>query len=165
MGVDIAVIASSAGTTAGIAVAAFMASRRVWKKRFSPMVDGLSKALMVVNGREAVTLPENPDVELAPAIPGALERLEKIESTCDKLIVAQASVQVDLKAVRAEVQHNGGGSIKDAVKRIEESLVKGEKRFDKLEDSLAERTSYGDEMIAEGRERIERIEKALDIQP
>jgi C4-dicarboxylate-specific signal transduction histidine kinase len=44
-----------------------------------------------------------------PATPGVMERLQKIES---------------------ELRHNGGSSIKDAVKRIENKLTKIDERLD-----------------------------------
>ena len=57
-----------------------------------------------------------------PEVPGVMERLQKIE---------------------AELKHNGGSSIKDAVKRIETKLTKiderleeGNKRFKEIEDEI-----------------------------
>lgn len=57
-----------------------------------------------------------------PAVPGVLERLQKIE---------------------AELKHNGGSSVKDAVIRIEQKLEAidarlddGNKRFDYIEEKI-----------------------------
>ena len=62
-----------------------------------------------------------------PKSSGVMERLQKIES---------------------ELRHNGGSSIKDAVKRIENKLTKiderleeGNKRFEQIEERLDDSTS------------------------
>lgn len=48
--------------------------------------------------------PERPGHEARPGVPARL-----------------AAIEVEQKRVRREVEHNGGGSLKDAVKRLEEA--------------------------------------------
>lgn len=66
-----------------------------------------------------------------PATPGVMERLQKIEG---------------------ELKHNGGSSMKDAVRRIEQSLKKIEERIEK-----------GDARFLEGTERFDKIESELEV--
>lgn len=64
------------------------------------------------------------------AVPGVMDRLNKIDG---------------------ELKHNGGSTMKDAVKRIEEKL-----------NRLGERIEKGDARFLEGTERFEKIESDLD---
>lgn len=82
--------------------------------RFRKMMDSIENFMRDWAGEEA-----RPGHE---EVPGVMERLQKIES---------------------ELKHNGGTSIKDAVRRIENKLTKiderldeGNKRFKDIEDEL-----------------------------
>jgi archaellum component FlaC len=82
--------------------------------RFRKMMDSIDNFMRDWSGEEA--RPGHPEVA------GVMERLQKIES---------------------ELKHNGGTSIKDAVRRIENKLTKiderldeGNKRFQDIEDEL-----------------------------
>lgn len=63
------------------------------------------------------------------ATPGVMERLNKIDG---------------------ELKHNGGSTMKDAVKRIEQKL-----------DRIEERIEKGDARFKEGEQRFEAVEKKL----
>jgi biopolymer transport protein ExbB/TolQ len=92
----------------------------IWKifapliTRVRKMMDSIENFMRDWSGEEA--RPGHDEV------PGVMERLQKIES---------------------ELKHNGGTSIKDAVKRIENKLTKiderleeGNRRFQEIEDEL-----------------------------
>ena len=64
------------------------------------------------------------------ATPGVMERLNKIDG---------------------ELKHNGGSTMKDAVKRIEQKL-----------DRIEERIEKGDTRFQEGETRFNKIEQRLD---
>lgn len=101
---------------------------RFWKNTVRPTIHRFDRALIVLNGREAVTLPENGRM-VSPAIAGILERVETVETsiTCMRSAVDE---------IRDEVTPNGGGSIKDSVNRMEERLRRGDERFDRIEHHL-----------------------------
>lgn len=132
-------IAGTAGTLVTV-VSSTIAARRQWRSRLGPFVESLNKALIVLNGRDAISLPESPSTELAPPIKGALERLNDIEQGQSALVMQLGGVQRTVTAlssshgallekvlhIEAEVTPNGGGSIKDAVGRIEAQLNNAE---------------------------------------
>ena len=64
------------------------------------------------------------------AVPGVMARLNKIDG---------------------ELQHNGGSTMKDAMKRVESKV-----------DKINERIERGDKRFLEGEKRFEKIESELD---
>jgi len=139
-------VVAAAVTISGVITAIIVIVRKIrgaWKGAVHPAVERLETALIVLNGREAVHLPENPSVVLAPAIPGVLERMATIE---DGLACMRSSVE----DIKAEVTPNHGGSAKDAINRTEGKveeltvkveaimtrLTKGDERFERIEEYL-----------------------------
>lgn len=177
------VIASCAaiGTVTTALIVLIKRVTKTWREHLKPTYDALQKALILLNGRDAVTLPENPSVELTPAIPGALQRIESIEQTTDKMVVQQAMqkaktdlIHEDMQAVKAQVstvehemQHNGGGSIKDAVRRIElnqKEQAKQQEVQNRVLGYIGEQLDKGAERFEHGTKRFERIEDHLGIE-
>jgi hypothetical protein len=127
-----------------------------WAKKAGPFIDGIQKALIVLNGRPAVRLPEN-DHEVQPALPGALDRLESIEHGQGVMMdhlerVEQETVELFLKirAIGAEVKPNSGTSLRDVVNRIEQTVSENLVRLSDIEHR----------MVLEA-DRVSRIEEAL----
>lgn len=105
------------------------------RKRTTPFFHGLSKALLVLNGRDAVMLPEN-GVVIQPALPGVLERLDTVEGNQAQMLGQVCEIMRKVEEIEHEVKPNNGSSIKDSVGRIEERLSAGDERFDRLEASI-----------------------------
>lgn len=153
---DTAWVTGAAGVL-GAASAAFVASRRLWKNRLAPIFDSAAKAMIVLNGRDAVTLPEDSAVEVSPPIPGVLDRIADIEQVQGAFVMHLGRMQMSMAKAERDTEHligkvheiehevkpNGGASIKDSVCRIEnhltsidERLQEGDDRFGRIETTI-----------------------------
>lgn len=158
---------SVAGATgaAGALVAAAVTTRRRWRARVSPFIESVSKGLLVLNGRDAITLPEDPSVILAEPILGALDRLSTIEAEQAKIILHLGHTQMGLGRmsekvdgltesneyqiakihdIEHEVKPNGGSSIKDSVDRIETATKTQAGRLIRIETALVDHAEVQD---------------------
>jgi len=108
---------------------AIMGLRGWWRRTIAPRLTSLDEIALLIQGRPAIVAPERPDVVLAPALPGALERLTNVDDRLgtigERLTEVETSVcdvQSDVTEVKGHLYTNGGRSLRDAVNRIEDRL-------------------------------------------
>jgi hypothetical protein len=128
--------------------------RAVWE-RVKPLWLQMETALVVLNGREEFTTPDGITVDPVPPMLARMKASEQVQDRMIEIVGAMRTevscipdMKEDLAEVRHEVKHNGGGSIKDAVKRIEERLEDGSDQFETLNERQ-NRTEKALETIAE----------------
>lgn len=120
--VDLLLTALGIVVVVGTVWSSFKKLKEIWRRVVKPTVDSLQRALIVLNGREAIVRPED-GIEIAPARQSILTRMESIES---------------------EVSHNHGTSLKDAVVRTEQKVDDMGRRVHGLEswkEQLQEETA------------------------
>lgn len=131
-------LAWAAGVVASLTVliAAFIKARNWMHTTITPRLNTFDDALLLLQGRPAISKPESPNVIIAPPLPGALERLAAIEEA----LSAQVEYLIaEVHEVKSELKHNGGGSVKDAVTRIEQTQAIQNVRLHNLEQATTQR--------------------------
>lgn len=157
---DPAWIAASIGAASAV-VGASITARRKWLAKVTPLMDGVQQGMIVLNGRDAVTLPEDPDTILAPAIDGVLVRLNRLDRTDEVLIAKIHAMEKDLAHVKHEMQTNGGDSIKDLAIQGARHGRENSVKLDALEATVREALEDKDDLIRYRDERDARNEEIL----
>lgn len=80
-----------------------MVVRRWWLKQVAPRMRAFDRVMLLLQGRAAVTLPEDPNQVLRPALPGALERLGLIDGRIESLEVKVGELHDDMGEFRTDV--------------------------------------------------------------
>lgn len=153
----------TAAAVLGAIVTIWVTSRKIASaihRRLDPIIDQCRQALIVINGRGAIHLPENPSIEVAPPVKGALQRLESIEQGQGAVVIHIGAMQRNIEhvigevhEVKKEVTFNSGTSLKDAARRTEEAVAE-----------LKEHLNQIDARLDAGNARFGEIEEVLDTQ-
>lgn len=129
-------------------VTAFRKAKRKAADFAAPFIESAKKAEIVLNGAPAIYRPERPDVLVSEPVRGILDRMAELEDATSLDRQARAERERELAesleyvigvihTIRHEVTPNGGGSIKDAVNRIEQKLVADHERMNESDKVFA----------------------------
>jgi hypothetical protein len=111
--------------------------RRLFRAPLREFRHAVANAAVLVNGRPEEHAAWDDSHVLSVEIKPATARLEQMEQMGGEIMRLTQSHSGAIDTIRAEVTMNGGRSIKDAVKRIEQRLDGIEQRLDGIESGPA----------------------------
>lgn len=125
-------------------------------KRIKPRLKSFDRWALLVNGRDAISLPEAEEIIIDPELPNALIRLSDLEKSDSKIIMNLKLLEGSLKEILHEVKPNNGTSLRDAVNRTEERVERTEEKLD------AHLKEYPSQVISELGHRLSTNEEGKD---